>query len=169
MSLLCKLHTLNLIPIYNSLFRSMYWPIRLVFVPNLNASLSPLRKNTNLITISLRGNCSYSEFFWSFISRIRTEYGEIIRISPYSVRMQENPDQKNSEYGQFHAVYSCLTFWILKTYLRLSPVYLMPPKEVIVLFSKSMLCYNFRSICLHYDDEDIHKPSFLTFCTLHTQ
>ena len=35
------------------------------------------------------------------ISRIRTEYGEIIRISLYSVRMQENSDQNNSEYGRF--------------------------------------------------------------------
>ena len=34
-------------------------------------------------------------------SRIRTEYGEILRIFPYSVRMQENKDEKNSEYGYF--------------------------------------------------------------------
>ena len=45
--------------------------------------------------------CPYSEFFWSVFSRIRTEYGEILRISPYSVRMWENTDQKNSEYGHF--------------------------------------------------------------------
>ena len=68
--------------------------------------MSPLRKNTNLITISLREKCSYSEFSWSFVSRIRTEYEEILRISPYSVQMRENTDQKNSEYGQF----SCSVF-----------------------------------------------------------
>ena len=39
--------------------------------------------------------------FWSVFSSIRTEYGEILRISPYSVGMQENMDQKNSQYGQF--------------------------------------------------------------------
>ena len=33
-------------------------------------------------------------FFWSGFSRIRTGYGEIRIISPYSVRMQENKDQK---------------------------------------------------------------------------
>ena len=33
-------------------------------------------------------------FFWSVFSRIRTEYGEILHISPYSVRMWENTDQK---------------------------------------------------------------------------
>ena len=43
----------------------------------------------------------YSVFFWSFISRIGTEYGEILRISLYQVQMRENTDQKNSEYGLF--------------------------------------------------------------------
>ena len=33
-------------------------------------------------------------FFWSIFSRIWTEYGEILPISPYSVRMRENTDQK---------------------------------------------------------------------------
>ena len=35
--------------------------------------------------LSLREKCQYLEFFWSVFSRIRTEYGEILRISPYSV------------------------------------------------------------------------------------
>ena len=33
-------------------------------------------------------------FYWSVFSRIRTEHGEILRISPCSVRMWENTDQK---------------------------------------------------------------------------
>ena len=33
-------------------------------------------------------------FFWSVFSRIWTEYGEILRISPYSVQMQENTEWK---------------------------------------------------------------------------
>ena len=33
-------------------------------------------------------------FFWSVFFRIRTEYGEIPRISPYSVQMREHTDQK---------------------------------------------------------------------------
>ena len=32
---------------------------------------------------SLHENCLYSEFFWSVFSRIRTEYGNILRISPH--------------------------------------------------------------------------------------
>ena len=39
--------------------------------------------------------------FWSVFLFIRTEYGEILCISSYSVRMRENTDQKNSEYGHF--------------------------------------------------------------------
>ena len=45
--------------------------------------------------------CPYSELFWSVFSRIRTEYGEILRISPYSVQIRENTDQNNSEQGHF--------------------------------------------------------------------
>ena len=50
---------------------------------------------------TLRENCLHSEFFWSAFSRIWTEYGEIRSISPYSVRMRENADQKNSECEHF--------------------------------------------------------------------
>ena len=39
--------------------------------------------------------------FLVFIFRMWTEYGEIRRISPYSVRMRENKDQKKTEYGHF--------------------------------------------------------------------
>ena len=49
----------------------------------------------------LRKKSPYSEFFWSVFSCIRTEYGEIRSIFPYSVRMQENTDQKNSENRYF--------------------------------------------------------------------
>ena len=50
---------------------------------------------------ALREKCPYSGFFWSVFSRIWTEYGEILRISAYSVRMRQNADQKNSKYGHF--------------------------------------------------------------------
>ena len=36
-----------------------------------------------------------------FIGPYFPEYGEIFRISPYSVRMRENADQENSEYEHF--------------------------------------------------------------------
>ena len=51
--------------------------------------------------MALREKCLYSELFWSAFSRIWNEYGEMRSISPYSVRMPENADQSNSEYGHF--------------------------------------------------------------------
>ena len=55
--------------------------------------------------LALREKSPYSELFWSAFSCIRTEYGEILRICPYLVRMWENADQNNSEYGRFlHSV-----------------------------------------------------------------
>ena len=41
---------------------------------------------------SLRKKCPYLELFWSAFSRILTEY---------LLRMRENADQNNSEYGHF--------------------------------------------------------------------
>ena len=48
----------------------------------------------------MREKCPYSELFWSAFSRIWTEYGEY-GVSPYSVRMRENANQNNYEYGHF--------------------------------------------------------------------
>ena len=43
-------------------------------------------------------------FLWSIFSHIRTEYSKILRISPYSVQMRENTDQKKTpDLGTFHA------------------------------------------------------------------
>ena len=39
---------------------------------------------------TLRKKYPYSELFMSAFYRMRTEYGELRSISPYSVRMQEN-------------------------------------------------------------------------------
>ena len=58
-----------------------------------------------MVWLTLRKKWSYSELFWSAFSRIWTEYGEIGSISPYSVRMRENADQNNSEYGHFAGKY----------------------------------------------------------------
>ena len=41
---------------------------------------------------TLRKKRPYSEIFWCFPA---------FSISPYSLRMQENADQNNSEYGHF--------------------------------------------------------------------
>ena len=72
----------------------------------------------------MAGHCVKSvqmwSFFWSVFSRIRTEYGEILRISPYSVRMQENTDQKK------------LRIWTLFTQWRISEGFHMEYKNILV-------------------------------------
>ena len=52
-----------------------------------------------ILKMSLGKKCPYSEFFCSAFF-----YLEILRISPYSVRIWENKDQKNSEYNTYHGV-----------------------------------------------------------------
>ena len=61
---------------------------------------------------TLRQKCPYSELFWSVFSRMWTEYGDILRISPYSVQMQENMDQNNSKYWPAVLVFNKV--WSLK-------------------------------------------------------
>ena len=51
--------------------------------------------------LKLQEKCPYSVFFWTVFSAIRAEYREIRSISPYSIEMRENTDQKNSKYGYF--------------------------------------------------------------------
>ena len=63
--------------------------------------LSIFLRLSTLAQLSLRKNFPYSELFWSIFSSIRTEYGEIQSISPYSARKWENADQNISEYGHF--------------------------------------------------------------------
>ena len=43
-------------------------------------------------------------FFWSLFSFIRTEHGDFLPKSSYSVRIQENTDQKTPYLDTFHAV-----------------------------------------------------------------
>ena len=50
--------------------------------------------------------------FWSVFSRIQTEYGKILRISPYSVQMRENTDRK------LLRIWTLFSQWIKATYIR---------------------------------------------------
>ena len=62
---------------------------------------------------SLRDRYSYLECFSSVFPRIRTEYGEIRSISPYSIRMWENMDQKSSKYKHFlRSIYGRITEYV---------------------------------------------------------
>ena len=62
------------------------------------------------LQMSLREKCPNS-FFWFKFSCIRTEYGDLLRKSPYLVRMQENTDQKKTPYlDTFRAVFTFSTY-----------------------------------------------------------
>ena len=60
-------------------------------------------------TVLLQTHCIKSaqirSFFWSVFSCIRTDYGDLLRKSSYSVRIQENMALKKIPYSvTFHAV-----------------------------------------------------------------
>ena len=59
---------------------------------------------------ALHGKCTYSEVFWSVFPRTWAEYRGIWIISPYSVQMRENEDQKYSGYR--HAVTNTINLLI---------------------------------------------------------
>ena len=86
---------LDLYKVLDSIFfRFSFWKAKLVPAKLIQVFIS-------LFQITLREKCPYSGFFWSVFSCLRTEYGEMRSFSPYSVRIRENTDQKNSEYGHF--------------------------------------------------------------------
>ena len=68
----------------------------LLMSSGLDCNLKKLFKRS-----ALRKQYPYSQLFWSVFPHFRTEYGEIRSISSYLVRMRENMDQDNSEYGHF--------------------------------------------------------------------
>ena len=55
------------------------------------------------VLTSVLGMCPNKEFLpvRFFVSCIRTEYGDLLRKSPYSVQMQENTEHRNSAFGHF--------------------------------------------------------------------
>ena len=54
----------------------------------------------------------YTQFFWSVFSHIWTEYGEILPISPYSVRMRKKiRTRKSTITRNFYTVVPC--YWSL--------------------------------------------------------
>ena len=98
---------------------------------------------------TLREKYPYSEFLWSVFYGILTEYGETLRISPYSVRMRKNKDQKNFEYGHFSRSAGvrhdnlrqemCITFQI--SYLLIRTCAYQGVRNVS--FSENLACFVF--------------------------
>ena len=65
--------------------------LRKIFHKNLNANSA----QHFIKSVQIRS------FLWSVFSRIQTKYGDLLCKSRYFVRMRENTDQKNSEFGHF--------------------------------------------------------------------
>ena len=51
-------------------------------------------------------------FFWSVFSRTRTEYGEILRISPYSVQMRKKNGPEKLRISTLFRQYLYQKYWI---------------------------------------------------------
>ena len=78
-------------------------------------------KDRIFVYITLRENYLYLELLWSVFSGIRTECEEILHFSPYLVRMRENTDQNNTEYGHFlRSVIGLLSWQMLLNALLIS-------------------------------------------------
>ena len=56
--------------------------------------IEPTKNKNKIQSCHFVKSVQVRSFFWPVFSRIRTEYGEILRIYPYSVRMRENTDHK---------------------------------------------------------------------------
>ena len=86
-----------------------------VDVPNVayenQSFIREKRTVKEIVSSCLNINCVKSaqilSFFWSVFSHIRTEYGEILRISPYLIRMQENVVQKKLR------IWTLFTQWLV--------------------------------------------------------
>ena len=96
----------------------------------------------------LRKKCSCSEIFWSVFSCIWTEYGEIICISPYLVRLRENTDQKNCEYGHFFTQW----MWLLKCHILMKSFI---PRSLFSKINPQCLRIVMKA---YYPLENIRKP-----------
>ena len=71
-----------------------------IFCIVLPAKWEYYSKGNHFLKLTLREKNPYSELFWSAFSCIRTEYGEILSISSYSVQMRENADQTGTLFAQ---------------------------------------------------------------------
>ena len=95
--MLACIHVLWLVTIQNS--HCLHHTLNLLMITLQNVYITSISRWT-LVTHCVK-SVRIRSYFWSVFSRIQAEYGEIRSISRYSVRMRENTDQKNSEYGRF--------------------------------------------------------------------
>ena len=91
-----------------------YWSIRILLGSHTHVSLH--KKNEEILNGKLHflfsvyklNNDYLSEFIWFVFSRTWTEYGERLCISPHSIRMRENAEQKKPRIRTFFTQYPFL-------------------------------------------------------------
>ena len=104
-------------------------------------------------------NVQIRSFFWPVFSRIPTEYGEILRISPYSVRMWENTHQiklhfsrsSQEKFGLIWQVVFKLEYLFCQGRILLLGLNKDGEKLWVIIFCKQaiiklLLAYSFRRI-----------------------
>ena len=90
--------------------KNYFKAIKKICKVNVSEFKSVAKKCLKLTSLPLRKKCPYLEFFCSVFSHIRTEYGKIRSISPYSVQIRENADEKTPNTDTFYAVFSLHIF-----------------------------------------------------------
>ena len=100
----------------------------------------------------MRSHCVKSvqirSFFWSVFSCIRTEYGKILRISPYSARMRGTTDQKKLRTWALFRQCQWWYFWCLYLYFSVwSLVIALVTVLFIFLFYASRHLFVQRPMC----------------------
>ena len=103
--------------IHYHLFLFIYYRLNSIFVRNhvvysiIVPRIMSRKEFKEMRKIDCVKSVQIRSFFLSVFSRIRTEYGEIQSISPYSIQMRENTDQKKLR------IWTLFTQWLLLCYI----------------------------------------------------
>ena len=89
------------------------WPLLKITLTQENFFVRPPVNLFLDIMITAWKVSKYGVFFWSVFCRIWTEYGVILHISPYLVRMRENRDQKKLRIWTLFTQWMLILFWPL--------------------------------------------------------
>ena len=98
-------------------------------------------------SFSLHEKCSNLEFFWSAVSNIRLEYGDLYCKLPNSVLMRENKDQKKLRIRGLFAQRLLITLPLLPLLPLLLPLLSLALLQIRVIVRKSLFSFRKRQLC----------------------
>ena len=118
-----------------------------------------------LLYLPLGEKCPYSKSFWSVFYPIWTEYGQILHISPYSVRMRENADHSNLEYGHIlRSVYFDVLFVYSLEYTVSNKVSLFHSQYLLSLNAAPIFHYHLLHTFYISSKEYLERLCHVFFC-----